>query len=381
VAPSLIRRAKRARGTTVAATDIGIVGITHSTIPAPIIRGTELQEISTMGNGRQARQGSPRGAAGSFPLFALALLAFPAADAIAAPLLRSRLAIWGYANGAQFRQPRGVAFDPIDGAIYVSNTGEQRIEVFSRTGRPLSRFVHRVRGASGETVDGSPTALAFDRSGHLLVVDPRAAYVDVLDRRGRSVARLDIPAGRPSAVAVAASGTIYVGTTGEASRVHRFRPDYAPDGAWGVEGTAPGCLTDVAAIAALGDTAVAVACERSDLVIQIFSLEGEFRRGFGTHEVGDGNFSLPSAMAATPDGRLWVLDGIRRTLQVFDAQGSLLAVARGSGTALGNFDHPSGLASDGHGSLAVTDRAIGRVQVFEIDDRREGGPSAQQQQP
>jgi sugar lactone lactonase YvrE len=228
-------------------------------------------------------------------------------------------------------------------------------------------------------LDGSPVALAFDRSGRLLVVDHSAPYVDVLDRRGRPVARLEIPGGHPAAVAVGADGTIYVGTTVEAARVHRFRRDYTADGTWGADGTAPGLLSDIAALAVLGDTAVAVACERSDLVIQIFSPAGEFRRGFGTHEVGDGNFSLPSAMAATPDGRLWVLDGIRRTLQVFDAQGSLLAVAPGSGTALGNFDHPSGLACDGRGSLAVTDRAIGRVQVFEIEDRREGGPSAQQQ--
>lgn len=297
-----------------------------------------------------------------------------------APLLRPRLALWGYANGAEFLQPRGVAFDPGDGAIYVGNTGAHRIEVFSKTGRPLSRFVHRVSGPSGEMRDGSPVALAFDRSGRLLVVDRDALYVDVLDRRGRPVARLDLPGGHPAAVAVGAAGTIYVGTTGEHAQVHRFRPDYTADGAWGAAGSAPGHLADIAALAVLGDTAVAVACERTDLVIQVFSLAGEFQRGFGTHDVGDGNFSLPSAMAATADGRLWVLDGIRRTLQVFDTHGNLLASAQGTGTALGNFDHPSGLASDGYGSLAVTDRGIGRVQVFEIEDRREGGPSAQQQQ-
>jgi len=295
-----------------------------------------------------------------------------------APVLEPRLALWGYSNGTPFQQPRGVAFDPADGALYVANTGKHRIEVFSKAGRPLSRFVHSVRRSTGEVVDGSPVALAFDRSGRLLVVDHQAAYVDVLDRRARPVTRLSIPDGHPSAVAVGGDGTIYVGTTAEASRIHRFRRDYSPDGAWGDEGTAPGYLRDVAALAVLGDSALAVACERSDLVVQIFSLSGEFHRGFGTHDVGDGNFSLPSGMVATPDGRIWVLDEIRRTLQVFDTGGDLLAVVGGTGTALGSFQHPSGLAFDGHGSIAVTDRGIGRVQVFRVPDGREGGTAAQQ---
>jgi sugar lactone lactonase YvrE len=302
-----------------------------------------------------------------------------APGAAEAPLLASRLALWGYGSGATFQQPRGVAFDPADGAIYVSNTGAHRIEVFSAAGRPLSRVVHRVTRTNGEVVDGSPGALAFDRSGRLLVVDALALYVDVLDRRARPVARLEVPVGHPSAVAVAGDGTIYVGTTAEASQVHRFRRDYTPDGAWGEEGTAPGHLVDVAGIAPLGDTAVAVACERTDLPIQIFSPDGTYRSGFGTHDMGEANFSLPSAMASPGDGRIWVLDEIQRTLQVFDAAGGLMSVVGGSGTALGAFQHPSALALDGRGSLAVVDRGMGRVQVFRIENWKEGGWAAQQQ--
>lgn len=305
----------------------------------------------------------------------------PPARSGQAPLLETRLVLWGYSNGTTFQQPRGVAFDPLDGALYVCNTAEHRIEVFSKTGRPLSRFVHRVSGRDGQAVDGNPVALAFDRSGHLLVIDRQASYVDVLDRRGRPVTRLSIPSGHPSAVAVAGDGTIYVATNAEASRVHRFRPDYAPDGAWGDEGVAPGYLKDVAAMCALGDSAVAVACEGTDLVVQIFSPAGGFRRGFGTHEVGDGNFSLPSGMAATADGRIWVLDEIRRTLQVFDKDGEFVAKAEGSGTPLGQFLSPSSLATDGRGLIALTDRGIGRVQVFGVQVEREGGVLGQLLQP
>jgi DNA-binding beta-propeller fold protein YncE len=315
------------------------------------------------------------------PATVLVLVLFPATSAhpAADPALSLRLVLGGQTRGVMLSEARGVAFDPADHAIYVSNTGAHRIEVFSRTGRPLGRFIHRVARPSGELVDGRPTALAFDAAGRLLVVDQLAAYVDVLDRRLRPVTRLAIPDGHPAAVTVGGDGTIWVGTTAEASRVHRFRPDYTPAGAWGEPGTAPGRLQDIAAIAALGDTAVAVACERTDVTVQIFSPAGEYRRGFGTHEVGDGNFSLPSGLVAGADGRLWVLDEIRRSLQVFDGAGNYLTRVTGTGTALGAFQHPSAVAADGRGLIAVADRGLGRVQVFALANEQERAATALQQ--
>jgi DNA-binding beta-propeller fold protein YncE len=159
-------------------------------------------------------------------LAAALAFAFAAAYATAAPLLQPKLIVWGYSEDASFNQPRGIAFDPSDGAIYVANTGEHRIEVFTGTGRPIARFMHRVERPDGSTVDGDPVALAFTSSGHLLVADNRALYVDVLDRRGRPVTRLPIESGRPFALAVARDGSIYVGTTAEISKVYRFQPDY-----------------------------------------------------------------------------------------------------------------------------------------------------------
>jgi tripartite motif-containing protein 71 len=307
---------------------------------------------------------------------ALLLLLAPPARSDDGAALVTRITLWGYARGTAFVEPRGVAFDPRDGAIYVSNTGAHRIEVFSKLGRPLGRYVHRVTAANGEPIDGRPATLAFDADGHLLVIDQLAPYVDVMDRRLRPVARLAIPEGHPSALAVAGDGTIYVGTAAEASKIYRFRRDYAADGAWGEAGSGPGFLADVAGLAVLGDSAIAVACERTDLGVQVFARDGRYRYGFGTHEVGDGNFSLPSGLAVTPDGRLWVLDEIRRTLQAFNASGALLAVVTGSGTARGGFEHPGALTGDGRGSLSVADRGVGRVQVFDIRETNEGTAAA-----
>lgn len=298
---------------------------------------------------------------------ALALaLAAAFAHASAASLLAPDLVVWGYGQDSRFHDPSGIAFDPADGTICVANTGDRTIEILTRTGRPLSRLVHRVIGTDGAAVDGSPTGVAVDRRGRLLVIDQAAAYVDVLDRRGRSIARLKIPGGRPSAVAVAADGTIFVGTTGGESRVHAFGPDDEPAYAWGVTGADPGQLQDVTALAALPDGNVLVACARTHLAIQVFTPAGEYVRGFGLHDNGPGNFSLPSGVAATSDGRVWVSDLIRQTIQVFDREGTYIGAVGGSGLAPGQFQYPSALASDGGSSIAVAERESARIQILKV---------------
>ena len=284
------------------------------------------------------------------------------------PALKSKLVLWRYADASAFDQPRGIAFDPLDGAIYVANSGQHRIEVFSKSGRALSQFVHRVRDSKGGWIDGTPCALAFDRAGHLLVADLRSRSVDVLERRGRSLLELPVKEGQPNALAVAADGTIYVGTASEASKIYRFRPDYRADGSWGEQGNEPGRLLGVSAICVLKDGSVAVACERSDLAVQVFSPSGAYLRGFGSHDVGDGNFSLPSGLVSTADGRLWVLDEIRQTILVFDAQGTLLTKEGHRGAGPGELAHPSSMTYDGGNLIALTDREIGRAQVFTVLD-------------
>lgn len=318
------------------------------------------------GGGRVSRGGA------AFCGIVAALLSAGAPPAVPAAeepsILQPRLVLWRYADATAFQQPRGIAFDPVDGALYVGNAGEHRVEVFSKTGRALMQFVHRVERPGGAIEDGTPCALAFDHSGRLLVADLRASYVDVLDRRGRPYRRLPVAAGQPNAVAVGSDGSIYVGTTGETEKIYRFGADYAPAGAWGTEGTAPGRLSGVNALWVLTDGSLAVACARTELAVQIFSPAGEYLRGFGTHEVGDGNFSFPCGLVATTGGRILVLDEIRGSLQVFDEQGTFLAKAERRGTGAKEFSHPSSLTYDGSGLIALTDRELGRVQVFSVSD-------------
>ena len=85
---------------------------------------------------------------------------------------------------------------------------------------------------------------------------------------------------------------------------------------------------------------------------------------FGVHDHGPGNFSLPSGVTTTADGRIWVGDGIRQIVQVFEADGSFLEIVGGVGSGPGQFFNPYALASDGRELIAVAERAGNRVQVM-----------------
>jgi DNA-binding beta-propeller fold protein YncE len=328
--------------------------------------GTQTANTPESGDAR-ARARRLAGLAAAPIVFAVLTLA-GGPRAAQTPLLTPRLVVGGYADGDAFRQPRGIAFDPRDGSIAVANTGAHRIEVFSASGRPLARFVHHVADANGLAIDGAPCALAFDRAGQLLVADLASNVVDVLDRRGRLLARLAVAEGRPSALAIGPDGTIFVGTSGELSRIYRFNPDYTASGSWGVTGSDPGQLLSVTALGVLPEGNLAVACARTREGIQVFTPAGQYLRGFASHELGRGSVSLPSGVFGSADGRIWVLDEIRQTVQVFSANGEFLDQGGGEGDAPGLFAHPSSMSTNGRGLIAITDRELGRFQILQISD-------------
>ncbi len=302
------------------------------------------------------------------------LLASPGRAADLAALRIDSAIVVTDANGAQrFVQPLAVAVDGGHDEIVVANTGLSRIEFFARDGRPRGSFVHRVTNPEGVDVDGLPRFIATTADGRVLVSDTRAAYVDVCDFRGASLQRIALPApddriadgNGPGAIAVAPDGRILVASRGEKGRVHVFSPEGQWLATWGVAGSAPGQLAAVTALAAAPAGEVVVACASTDLSIQVFDASGEYLRGFGVHDIGPGNFSLPNGVVVTPDSRVWVSDGIRHLVQVFEITGQLVGVV-GGGEESGALNYPSALASDGRGLFALAERGGNRLVLWWI---------------
>jgi len=80
-----------------------------------------------------------------------------------------------------FARPTNVAVDA-KGDIYVSDTINNRIQIFDAEGNYLSMFG---RGGDGPGYFGRPKGLAVDRDGHIWVADTSMDRVQVFDRKGQ----------------------------------------------------------------------------------------------------------------------------------------------------------------------------------------------------
>jgi peptidylglycine monooxygenase len=162
-----------------------------------------------------------------------------------------------------------------------------------------------VSAFGSEIVDGHMLSIAADQS--LLVVDRDAHEVVVFDRQGRRSGGLGrrhqpgMPFNHPCDVAVALSGEIYVADGYGASHVHRFAANGERIATWGSPGAS------------------------------------------------SGQFTTPHGVCALADGRVAVADRENNRVQVFDAEGALLAVWT-------DFYHPMDIFQDSAGLIYVTDQ-------------------------
>lgn len=302
------------------------------------------------------------------------LLSHPRISLAQEPRMVPELVVTEGNGGTPFMSPMSICFDGRRNEVLVANTGGHRIDIFKRNGRQAGFFPRRIPGPDGQVIDGDPRAVAIDSAGRVLVSDNRLPYVDALDFRGRNIGRLDpalpdseIADGNlPGALTVAADGTILMATRGKRGRIYEFTPDLKLKASWGYSGKGPGHLSGITGLAVLPDGRRIVICAQTDMVVQVFDEAGQWMNGFGRHENGPGNFSMPSGIAVTGNSQIWISDELRQIVQVFDADGSYLGEVGGGGVGPGEFLYPSAIASDGSGLLAVAERVGNRFQLLSI---------------
>jgi DNA-binding beta-propeller fold protein YncE len=288
------------------------------------------------------------------------------------------LARWGeLPSGWSLVEVAGVAVDSRD-RVYVFNRGAHPVIVLDRDGSFLTSWGEgHFRRAHGITIgpddavyctdDLDHTVRKFTPEGALLLTlgtsgSPSDTGVEGIDYR--TIRRGGPPFHRPTNVALAADGSLYVTDGYGNARVHKFAPDGRLLFSWGEPGNGPGQFNLPHGIALDGAGRVYVA-DRENSRLQLFTPEGRYlaewtdvarpmqvaidRRGrVFVAEVGWRAGLFPWQVPPTPEP-------VAARLSVFDPAGRLLARWGGAGDpcAVGNFFAPHDLCLDTRGDVYV----------------------------
>ena len=147
-------------------------------------------------------------------------------------------------NDATLQRPTGIAIDSLSERLYVVDTLDHSIKVFSLNGSFLFSIGKR---GEGEGNFNFPTALAFDRAGKLYINDslnfkvqifkPDGTFISLFGKHGDGTGEFS----KPKGVAIDSKGNIYV-TDAIFDRVQMFNTRGELLLTFGESGQAPGQL-------------------------------------------------------------------------------------------------------------------------------------------
>jgi DNA-binding beta-propeller fold protein YncE len=269
---------------------------------------------------------------------------------------------------APFFRPADVAVGPLTGRLYVSDTGNAGIQVFSAEGS----FVRSLGGSKGGgSFIGRPLGLDVSKQEDLYVVDGSQNSVAIMKQGGGFRRWIGLTRSFPSArmglidIAVGLQGKIFV-VDNSNNRVS-IAIDEGPLRFFGEQGFQPGqlnaptfCTFDTEGLFYLSDALNAR--------VQVFDSAGNFVRAFGKLSQEPGGLWRPKGIAVSDQGEVFVADSWQNIIQVFDGRGEFVAVLTDEfGKAL-DLGSPNGIALGGENRIYIVERLSNRLQIREILD-------------
>ena len=262
----------------------------------------------------------------------------------------------------QLNKPRSVAVDLEDNLFVVDMTG--RVQKFSPDGRFLLSW------QMPQTEKGKPKGMCRDAEGNIVVLEPHYSRVNHFSTDGkpaRQWGQHGTNAGQlafPRAVAVDATGHVFVSEYGLTERVQKF----SPDGqklllSIGHEGKGDGEFMRAEGLG-LDRAGRLYAADSCNHRVQIFSSEGKWLKTYGRAGRGAGELSYPYDVRVDDGGYQYVCEFGNSRIQIFDSTDRSVEILGGVGTEPGKFNNPWSIALDSHGNLYVADSGNHRVQKF-----------------
>jgi DNA-binding beta-propeller fold protein YncE len=284
--------------------------------------------------------------------------------------------VYQQVEGTFLKSPRGVWADRSKGDVYVADTSNDLVAVYDSMGLPVFSF-----GYNRELKE--PVKAVADPTGRIYVLNGIPRAVKIFNYRGEYLNDFPLSGGtkptNPTALAIDHAGNLYIADA-TSRQIQVYDSQFRRIREFGRKTNDDSYFNTVQAIAVDADGTVYVADATATPCIQVFSPEGKFVRGWGAHDAGPHNFSLPAGLALDGEGRVIVVDTMRSAITVFTKEGNFLSRHGGQGRQPGAVSYPTDIASNGKEKIYVVERLGSRLQVFEekaaLVRRNAGSPSA-----
>ena len=266
-----------------------------------------------------------------------------------------------------------------DDEIFISDTGNDRIQKFTTAGD----FIDFLDGFTGECSSNCqltlPSGLAFDDAGNLFILHiGLGGLSDSSDQNiltqlsasgvyqntfNLSVSTNDAEGSELSRIAINQDGVLHIIDMGN-GRILRysFQGEYL--GAFGHDLLDSYQLASPSDLCFGEDGKIYIADSDNDRIVKL-SKERKYINSWQSYGNEPGMFHGPSGIVVDPNGSVFIADTDNHRLQKLDSDGNVQMILGSEGSESGQFNRPRNLAIDSSGNIYVLDKKNRRIQKFD----------------
>lgn len=238
--------------------------------------------------------------------------------------------------------------------IYVSDTNNQRVQIFDYDGKPISAF-----GKSGEKAGEFkfPYGIAGDAQGQIYVTDLYNGNISIFSSDGQFIKYFGKKGDFNKPAGIAIDGDKMYISDVALNQIFVYSLDGTQLLKFGEKGEKDGQLNSPNVVQHLGNR-IYVADTGNDR-IEVFDEQGNLLSK-ATSELAN-----PRGLSVDAQGNIYVVSNLSSKVVVFNSKGERLFTFGGVGSDDGLLSFPNGLTRDSQGRFYVTDVGNGRVVIYQ----------------